>query len=137
MDKKSHPNGTGRFTFKIPMKDEGVYEIAIAVTKKGYDTKRFTYTVERFLTDEARQLQIRKQAARVGYGALTSRIDQYVGKVLTYSMIMKELWGNSVETDIVSLRVHMTKLRKKIGDQDREEPLIRTHVGIGYSMIRY
>ena len=44
MDKKSHPNGTGRFTFKIPMKDEGVYEIAIAVTKKGYDTKRFTYT---------------------------------------------------------------------------------------------
>ena len=60
-----------------------------------------------------------------------------VGKVLTYSMIMKELWGNSVETDIVSLRVHMTKLRKKIGDQDREEPLIRTHIGIGYSMIRY
>lgn len=85
-DKKSHPNGTGRFTFKIPMKDEGVYEIAIAVTKKGYDTKRFTYTVERFLTDEARQLQIRKQAARVGYGALTSRIDQYVGKVLTFSV---------------------------------------------------
>ena len=85
-DKKSHPNGTGRFTFKIPMKDEGVYEIAIAVTKKGYDTKRFTYSVERFLTDEARQVQIRKQASRVGYGALTSRMDQYVGKVLTFSV---------------------------------------------------
>ena len=90
-DKKSHPNGTGRFTFKIPMKDEGVYEIAIAVTKKGYDTKRFTYTVERFLTDEARQVQIRKEAARVGYGALTSRIDQYVGKILTFSVWITDI----------------------------------------------
>lgn len=60
-----------------------------------------------------------------------------VGKVLTYSMITKEIWGNSVESDIVSLRVHMATLRKKIGDHTRKEPLIRTHVGIGYSMVRY
>ena len=60
-----------------------------------------------------------------------------VGKVLTYSSIVKEIWGGSVETDIVSLRVHMATLRKKLGDVAREEPLIRTHVGIGYSMNRY
>ena len=60
-----------------------------------------------------------------------------VGKVLTYSSIIKEIWGGSIETDIVSLRVHMATLRKKIGDVSREEPLIRTHVGIGYSMNRY
>ena len=86
IDKKSHPNGTGRFTFKIPMKNEDAYEIAVVVTKKGYDTKRFTWTVNRFLSDEARQAQIRKQAAHVGYGALTSRIDQYVGKTLSFSV---------------------------------------------------
>ena len=61
----------------------------------------------------------------------------HVGKVLTYASIIKEIWGGSVETDIVSLRVHMATLRKKIGDVSREEPLIRTHVGIGYSMNRY
>ena len=60
-----------------------------------------------------------------------------VGKVLTYSMIIREIWGGHLETDIVSLRVHMATLRKKIGDNDREEPLIETHVGIGYSMVRY
>ncbi len=60
-----------------------------------------------------------------------------VGKVLTYPMIIKEIWGGSVETDIVSLRVHMATLRKKIGDSSREEPLIQTHVGIGYSMNQY
>ena len=86
VDKKSHPNGTGRFTFKIPMKDEGIYSIALIVTKKGYDTKRFTYTVSRFLTDEARQSQIRKTAAHIGYGALSSRVDQYVGKTLSFSV---------------------------------------------------
>ena len=60
-----------------------------------------------------------------------------VGKVLTYSMIIREIWGGNVETDIVSLRVHMATLRKKLGDMAREEPFIQTHVGIGYSMNRY
>ena len=60
-----------------------------------------------------------------------------VGKVLTYPMIIKEIWGGNVETDIISLRVHMATLRKKIGDSSREEPLIQTHVGIGYSMNQY
>jgi len=60
-----------------------------------------------------------------------------VGKVLSYPMIIKEIWGGNVETDIISLRVHMATLRKKIGDSSREEPLIQTHVGIGYSMNQY
>ena len=60
-----------------------------------------------------------------------------VGKVLTYSMIIREIWGGALDTDIVSLRVHMATLRKKLGDANRAEPLIETHVGIGYSMLRY
>ena len=60
-----------------------------------------------------------------------------VGKVLTYSMIIREIWGSSLETDIVSLRVHMVTLRKKLGDSSRKEPFIQTHVGIGYSMVRF
>ena len=50
---------------------------------------------------------------------------------------IKEIWGGYLETDIVSLRVHMATLRKKIGDTTRKEPLIETHVGIGYSMVKY
>ena len=60
-----------------------------------------------------------------------------VGKVLTYAMIVREIWGGSIESDIVSLRVHMATLRRKIGDTSRPEPFIQTHVGIGYSMNRY
>ncbi len=61
----------------------------------------------------------------------------HTGKVLTYSMILHEIWGSALETDLVSLRVHMATLRKKIGDPGSDRPLIETHVGIGYSMIRY
>ncbi len=60
-----------------------------------------------------------------------------VGKVLTYSTILREIWGGSVDTDIVSLRVHMATLRRKLGDIGNNEPLIQTHVGIGYRMNRF
>ena len=84
-EKKSHPNGTGRFTFKLPLKNEDEYSIALVISKKGYETKRMEYTVSRFLTEEARRELLRKQAVRVGYSALVARIDQYVGKVMTFS----------------------------------------------------
>ena len=91
-DKTVQPNGTGRFTFKIPMKEEDQYGITLVFNKKGYESKRFSYTVSRFLTDEARQALIRKQAQNIGYGALTARIDQYVGKMLKFNV-----WILSIE----------------------------------------
>lgn len=57
------------------------------------------------------------------------------GKVLTHSWIISRIWGNEMESDISSLRVYMTSLRKKLRTADGEE-LIRTHIGIGYQMIR-
>ena len=63
-------------------------------------------------------------------------LSRNVGKVLTHSFIISNIWGNAVDTDIVSLRVYMTSLRKKLKCSDEEEPLIRTRVGIGYQMIR-
>ena len=45
-----------------------------------------------------------------------------VGKVLTHHYILDQVWKNSLESDLSSLRVYMTSLRKKLGrDEDREE----------------
>ena len=84
-EKGSRPNNTGRFTFKIPMTNEGEYSIALVFSKKDFNTRRFTYTVSRYITDTVRNEQIRKQALRVGYNAVATRIDQYVGKTLCFS----------------------------------------------------
>ena len=58
-----------------------------------------------------------------------------IGKVLTHSYIIERIWGTGIESDIVSLRVYMAGLRKKL-KQGQNPPLIQTHVGIGYQMIR-
>lgn len=57
------------------------------------------------------------------------------GKVLTYNYILKEVWGSVNASDIPSLRVFMTGLRKKIRDGTETE-FIQTHSGIGYRMLR-
>lgn len=66
---------------------------------------------------------------------LLTLLAKNVGKVLTHSYIIDHIWGNGIESDIVSLRVYMAGLRKKL-KQNRDTSLIQTHVGIGYQMIR-
>ncbi|MBQ9152856.1 MAG: response regulator transcription factor [Solobacterium sp.] len=59
-----------------------------------------------------------------------------VGKVLTHSYLIDRIWGSGIEPDIVSIRVYMTSLRKKLRTSETQEDMIRTHIGIGYQMIR-
>ena len=58
------------------------------------------------------------------------------GKVLTHSYIIDKIWGGGVETDIISLRVYMTSLRKKLKAAQPGFNLIETHIGIGYQLVR-
>lgn len=59
-----------------------------------------------------------------------------IGRVLTNTYITKEIWGSSVEGDIASLRVHIATVRKKIEKADSSNRCIRTHIGIGYCMVK-
>ena len=59
-----------------------------------------------------------------------------IGRVLTNTYITKEIWGSSVEGDIASLRVHIATVRKKIEKADSSNSCIRTHIGIGYCMVK-
>ncbi|MFV0552693.1 MAG: response regulator [Anaerorhabdus sp.] len=63
-------------------------------------------------------------------------LSKNVGKVLTHSFITKEIWGSSWESDVASLRVFMATLRKKINKKESEQPMIQTHVGVGYRMTK-
>lgn len=59
-----------------------------------------------------------------------------VGKVLTHTFIMKEIWGSTWEGDLASLRVFMATLRKKIEPDPSRPQYIQTHVGVGYRMLK-
>ena len=58
------------------------------------------------------------------------------GKVLTNEFITREIWGSSWESNIGSLRVFMTTLRRKISKASESGNMIQTHVGIGYRMVK-
>ena len=59
-----------------------------------------------------------------------------VGKVLTHKYIIQEIWSSELDSDTQSLRVYMANLRKKIEKTPSDPLYLKTHVGIGYRMIR-
>lgn len=63
-------------------------------------------------------------------------LSRNVGKVLTHSFIMKEVWGGAWENDVASLRVFMATLRKKIEKDPSSPQYIQTHIGVGYRMLK-
>ncbi len=58
-----------------------------------------------------------------------------LGKVLTHTYLTKEIWTNSGENEIATLRVYMASLRKKIESSGYPQ-IIQTHVGVGYRMLK-
>ena len=58
------------------------------------------------------------------------------GKVLTHNYILQEVWGNTLASDVPSLRVFMATLRKKVEKNPSAPKYIQTHIGVGYRMIR-
>lgn len=61
---------------------------------------------------------------------------QNVGKVLTHTFIMENVWGSTWDNDVASLRVFMATLRKKIEKLPDSTQYIQTHIGVGYRMMR-
>jgi len=63
-------------------------------------------------------------------------LSKNIGKVLTHKYIIKEVWGNELNSDVPSLRVFMATLRKKIEPNTTDSTYIQTHIGVGYRMLR-
>ena len=59
-----------------------------------------------------------------------------VGRVLTHTYIIQNVWGPSWDNNVASLRVFVTTLRKKIESEPDSPQYIQTHVGIGYRMMK-
>jgi len=64
---------------------------------------------------------------------LLAYLARYAGKVCTHQMILESVWGGRFGGEAESLRVHVHRLRRKLGDSDG--CIIRTSPGIGYSLM--
>ncbi len=61
-------------------------------------------------------------------------LSQNSGKVLTYSAIIKEIWGYADSGSVKKLQVNMANLRKKLGARPGAENYIINELGVGYRM---
>ena len=56
------------------------------------------------------------------------------GKLLTYSSIIKAIWGQATEGSVKRLQVNMANIRRKLGIQPGQYSYIVNELGVGYRM---
>ncbi|MBE5786783.1 MAG: hypothetical protein E7324_04500 [Clostridiales bacterium] len=71
------------FSFTLDTSKEGTYIIILSVTKKGLESRSFSYTATRTLTDAERIQRIRSSAKKIDYSKLKS--DSNKGKNVVYT----------------------------------------------------
>ncbi len=61
-------------------------------------------------------------------------LSEHSGKVMTYSAIIKAIWGYPDEGSTKKLQVNMANIRKKLGVKPGENKYISNELGVGYRM---
>ena len=65
---------------------------------------------------------------------ILSFLSQHVGKVMTYSVIIRAIWGAMDDGSVKKLQVNMANIRKKLGCIPGENRYIINELGVGYRM---
>jgi two-component system KDP operon response regulator KdpE len=123
--------------------DELLARIRVAIRKMNYDNTKKEESTE-FINGD---LKIDYVSGCVFVGKeethltpieykLLCLLAKNVGKVLTHTYILKEIWGVAYESEVPSLRVFMATLRKKIEKNCEKNTYIQTHIGVGYRLVR-
>ena len=59
-------------------------------------------------------------------------LSQNTGKVMTYSLIIRSIWGHMDECSIKKLQVNMANIRKKLGCRPGDNRYVINELGVGY-----
>lgn len=66
---------------------------------------------------------------------ILSLLSQHQGKVLTYSSIIRSIWGSQDDGSVKKLQVNMANIRKKLGTVPGDNRYIINELGVGYRML--
>ena len=65
---------------------------------------------------------------------IVALLSEHCGKMMTYSAIIKDVWGYPDEGSVKKLQVNMANIRKKFGVKPGEATYITNELGVGYRM---
>lgn len=84
----------------------------------------------RQVTAAGRQIHL----TQTEYNILTL-LSKHTGKVLTYSAIIRQIWGSSDSGSVKKLQVNMANIRRKLGCQPGDNRYFVNELGVGYRML--
>ena len=62
-------------------------------------------------------------------------LSQHTGKVMTYSTIIRSIWGSMDDGSVKKLQVNMANIRKKLGCRPGDNRYVTNELGVGYRML--
>lgn len=65
---------------------------------------------------------------------IVALLSAHAGKVLTYTAIIREVWGAADEGSVKKLQVNMANIRKKFGCRPGDNRYVVNELGVGYRM---
>ncbi|MBQ6455904.1 MAG: response regulator transcription factor [Mogibacterium sp.] len=65
---------------------------------------------------------------------IVALLGRYAGRIVTYDVILREIWGPNNNSDNRILRVNMANIRRKTEKNPAEPDYIITEAGVGYYM---
>lgn len=83
---------------------------------------------------ESRKVAVKGQEVRLTqteYNIL-SYLAVHAGRVMTYSEIIREIWGWNDVGSVKKLQVNMANIRKKLGQKPGDSQYIQNELGVGY-----
>lgn len=66
---------------------------------------------------------------------LLGLLARHAGRIVTHGHLLREIWGKAHEDDTQYLRVFVSQLRHKLGDDPADPKYILNEPGVGYRMI--
>ena len=122
----------------------GTGELLARVRVALRDSRRFGGTPNAVFRVQELEINYDKRSVRLGdevipltqteYNIL-AMLSEHAGKVLTYSTIIKAVWGYQDPGSVKRLQVNMANIRKKLGVQPGENRYVINELGVGYRMM--
>ena len=101
-------------------------------------TPSSTFTVDDMVIDyDRRQVSIAGNLihlTQTEYNILAF-LSQNTGKVMTYSAIIRSIWGAMDSGSVKKLQVNMANIRKKLGCRPGDNRYVINELGVGYRML--
>ncbi len=131
-DYVTKPFGTGELLARVraALRDSRGRQGSGARMKNIFKTKDLT------IEYDSRRIKIGNEEIKLTQTEynIVELLSLHAGRVLTYTEIIKKIWGYSDPGSVKKLQVNMANIRKKLGEKPGESNYIYNELGVGYRM---